>query len=186
MFLEQFIVTISIRVILIQQLILILLKEMGKEVEVTKENISIIDEELFEKEINNSNLIFNIEQTDEEVLFNYNAKNMDILKQYLNPRTNGANISPFSNKNLPKSKYNIPEEDLNRYKQVTSNLEQGQLILLAKYTTSFLQSLATKKNAWEDIKADMALKGLSGKNYVHAIGKWYEYIKYLNKNIGGL
>lgn len=141
---------------------------------------------MFEKEINSSNLIFNIEQTDEEVLFSFNAKNMDKLKMYLNPRTNGANISPFSNKNLPKSKYNIPEEDLNRYKQVTSNLEQGQLILLAKYTTDFLKSLTTNKSTWDDIKADMALKGLSGKNYVHAIGKWDEYIKYLNNSIGGL
>ena len=108
---------------------------------------------------------------------------MDELKQYLNPRTNGANISPFSNKNLPKSKYSIPEVDLNRYKELSANLGQGQLILLAKYTTSFLQSLATKKNPWENIKADMALKGLRGKEYIHSIGRWNDYISYLKKEI---
>ncbi len=106
---------------------------------------------------------------------------MDLLKQYLNPRTNGANISPFSSKNLPKSKYVISEVDLNRYKEISSKLEQGQLILLAKYTTLFLQSLATKKNSWENIKEDMALKGLKGKEYIHSIGKWEEYIKHLRK-----
>lgn len=155
----------------------------GKIIPVTKETISIIDEGLFNKEINNSSLIFNIVETDEEVLFDFNAKNIDILKQYLNPRTNGSNISPFSNKNLPKSKYSIPEVDLNGYKGISSKLEQGQLILLAKYTTSFLQSLATKKNTWENIKADMVLKGLKGKEYIHSIGEWKAYIKYLQEHL---
>ena len=51
------------------------------------------------------------------------------------------------------------------------------------FRNNFLKSLANKKNKWENIKADMALKGLNGKNYIHSIGKWGEYIKYLNKSL---
>lgn len=116
-------------------------------------------------------IIFDIEQTDSEVLFKFNAKHMSDLEQFLKPRTSGANISPFSNKNLPKNKaYKIPDEDLIPYKELVANLPQNQLILIGKYTTCFLQSLVTKKNTWENIKADMALKGLKGKEYIHSIG----------------
>ena len=109
---------------------------------------------------------------------------MERLEPFLKPKTNGASISPFSNKNLPKNKdYKIPDECLDVYKELVSKLPKNQMILLSKYTNSFLQSLVTKKNTWEDIKADMALKGLSGKNYIHSIGKWNEYISYLERNI---
>lgn len=50
-------------------------------------------------------------------------------------------------------------------------------------TNSFLQSLTTKKNTWENIKADMAVEGLKGKEYIHSIGRWNEYMNYLEKNI---
>lgn len=128
-------------------------------------------------------VIFHIEETDSEVLFRFNSKHMKDLEPYLKPKTNGADRSPFSTKNLPKTKYIIPDEDLLIYKEVIKNLPQNQLILLVKYTTSFLQSLVTKKNTWEDIKADMTLKGLHGKEYIHSIGNWDKYIKYLKKEM---
>lgn len=154
----------------------------GETVSVTKETITILDETLYEKEIAESNIIFHIEETDEEVLFRYHSKNMDKLEKYLKPKTSGASISPFSSKNLPRNKaYKIPDEDLSIYKDLTSNLAQNELILLGRYTTNFIKSLATKKNPLENIKSDMALKGIKGKDYIHSIGKWREYIDYLRK-----
>lgn len=129
-----------------------------------------------------NDIIFHIEETDEEVLFRYHAKNMDKLEKYLKPKTSGASISPFSSKNLPRNKaYKIPDEDLSIYKDLTRNLAQNELILLGRYTTNFIKSLATKKNPLENIKSDMALKGLKGKEYIHSIGKWEEYIEHLRK-----
>lgn len=129
------------------------------------------------------NIIFNIVETDSELMFRFNATDIERLESYLQPKTNGADRSPFSTKNLPKSKYIIPDKDLVEYKQITSNIPQNQLILIGKYTTLFLQALTTKKNPWDNIKADMALKGLRGKEYIHLIGKWNEYIKYLQANL---
>lgn len=129
-------------------------------------------------------IIFNIKETSEEVLFQFKAQDMGKLEKYLKPKTSGANISPFSSKNLPRNKtYKIPDEDLVVYKELVSKLPQNQLLLLGKYATSFLQSLATKKNTWENIKADMTLKGLKSREYIHSIGKWEEYVEYLERNL---
>ena len=111
---------------------------------------------------------------------------MEKLEKYLKPKTSGANISPFSSKNLPRNKtYKIPDEDLVAYKELVSKLPQNQLIALVHTTKDFIKSLATKKNTYDDIKADMALKGLKGKEYIHSIGKWSEYIEYLERNLNG-
>lgn len=129
------------------------------------------------------NVIFHIKETDLEILFRFNSKHMEILESYLKPKTSGADRSPFSTKNLPRVKYIIPDEDLLPYKEIVSKIPQNQLISLVHTTNSFLQSLVTKKSTWENIKADMTLKGLKGKEYVHNIGKWNEYIKYLKENL---
>ena len=129
-------------------------------------------------------IIHNIEEGDSEVLFRFHSKYMEQLEPYLKPRTNGASISPFSSRNLPKNKsYKIPDEDLVMYKSIVENIPQNQMICIVHTTKLFLQSLATKKNPMDKIKADMALKGLKNKEYVHSIGKWNEYIKYLQKEL---
>ena len=161
-------------------------KIKGREetVQVTKETIAIIDEKLYEDDMSSSNnIIFHIEETDSEVLFQFKAQNMEKLEKYLKPKTNGADRSPFSTKNLPKTKYNIPDEDLSRYKALMTNLSQKDILSFGLYTNNYLKSLTTKKNTWENIKSDMALKGLKGKEYIHSIGKWGEYIEYLTKEI---
>lgn len=134
----------------------------------------------------NKDTIFNINETDTEVLFQFKACNMEKLEKYLNPKTSGANISPFSSKNLPKNKgYKISDEELRLYRNIVEKLGQNRIIELTHMTNKYLKFLVSKNNKWEDIKADMALKGLSGKNYIHSIGKWDEYISYLKKEMSG-
>lgn len=159
------------------------IKNSGKSMTVTKQTISILDEVLFREELNKSEFIFNIVETDSEILFQFHSKHLKELENILNPKTYGSDRSPFSSKNLEKTKYIIPDEELEVYKVLTSKIPKNELILLAKYTTSFIQSLVTKRNSWEDIKADMVLKGLKGKEYIHSIGKWDDYIKYLESNL---
>lgn len=130
------------------------------------------------------NIIFDIEKTDTEVLFKFKAKDMNKLEEYLKPKTGGSNISPFSNKNLPKNKtYKIPDEELESYKNIVAKIPTERILTLSHMTNNFLKTLATKKNTWEDIKSDMALKGLNGKNYIHSIGKWKSYLNYLEEHL---
>ena len=129
-------------------------------------------------------IIFDIEETDTEILFKFNVDNDTKIIPLLKPKTSGANISPFSVKNLPKNKdYKIPDEDFIMYKNIFKNIPKERILTLTHRTQDFIKSFITEKNTWEDIKADMQLKGLKGKEYIHSIGKWKEYIKYLNDNL---
>ena len=134
------------------------------------------------KEINDE-LIFDIEETDSEVLFKFKHKDSDTIIPLLKPKTSSANRSPFSTKNLPKSSYDIPSEDLEAYKNITAKIPKEDILSIAHMTNNFIKSFATKKNPLENIKADMKKKGLRGREYIHSIGKWNEYIKYLEKEL---
>lgn len=136
------------------------------------------------KESFHEDIIFDIEESDSECLFKFHVKYMEQLEPILKPKTNGASISPFSTKNLPRNKaYKIPDEELKLYKNLVAKLDQKQLIGIVHSTNSFLKSLINKKMSWEDIKADMAFKGLKNKEYIHSIGKWNDYVKYLEKEL---
>lgn len=129
-------------------------------------------------------IIFDIEETDSEVLFKFNAKYDDKVIPLLKPKTNGASISPFSAKNLPRNKdFKIPDEVLKGYKNIVAKIPSERVLSINHSTNRFIKSLATKNNPIEDIKVDMALKGLKGKEYIYSIGKWDEYIKYLEENL---
>lgn len=129
-------------------------------------------------------IIFDIEESDSEVLFKFKAKYDDKVIPLLKPRTNGANISPFSTKNLPRNKsYKIPDEDLDIYKNIVAKIPRERILTLTYMINNFIKSLATKNNKYENIKADMTLKGLKGKEYIHSIGRWNDFIKYLNDHL---
>lgn len=131
-----------------------------------------------------SSVIFDIEETDEEVLFKFKYVNSDKIIPLLKPKISGSNISPFSSKNLPKNKdFKIPSEELSLYKEIVSKISPERILTLTHSTNNFIKSLATRKNPIEKIKADMKLKGLKGKEYIYSIGKWNEYIKYLKENL---
>lgn len=130
-----------------------------------------------------SSMIFDIEETDFEVLFKFKHVNSDKIIPLLKPKTSGAGISPFSSKNLPKTVYKIPDEDFIKYKNIVSKIPQNEILRITHTSNDYLKSLVTKKNTWENIKADMRLKGLKLKEYLHSIGKWDEYIKYLEENL---
>lgn len=128
-------------------------------------------------------ILFDIRDNESEILFKFHAKNMESLEPYLKPKTGGASISPFSKSNLPKIAYDIPLYDINRYKDIVKDVPKNQMVSLAHITTAFLKSLCNRKNPYEKLKNDMALKCIKGKEYIHSIGKWEEYLKYLGKEL---
>ena len=131
-------------------------------------------------------IIFDIEETDAEILFKFKYSNSDKIIPLLKPKTSGAGISPFSSKNLPRNKgYKIPDEELQSYKDILANIPENERLSIGIITNNFIKTLATKRNPMENIKADMKLKGLKGKEYIHSIGQWEKYMKYLKENVGG-
>ena len=131
-------------------------------------------------------IIFDIEETDAEILFKFKYSNSDKIIPLLKPKTSGSGISPFSSKNLPRNKdYKIPDEELQSYKDILANIPENERLSIGIITNNFIKTLATKRNPIENIKADMKLKGLKGKEYIHSIGQWEKYMKYLKENVGG-
>lgn len=151
--------------------------------ETAEKKLTTYDYEALYKDKELNKIITDISETDEEVIFKFHWDKMEKFEKYLKPRISAADRSPFSTKNLPKTSYTIPDEDLVRYKKIVQNLGRENVILVSHRTTAFIKSLVTKDNTWEDVKADMALKGLKGKDYIHSIGKWNEYVKYLEDEL---
>jgi len=129
--------------------------------------------------------ILSVRESDEEVIIQFYDKNFSKLVSYFQPLTSGASISPFSIKNLPKTKYTIPEEDLQKYNAIVEPSGLSYLAL-GHLCKEFINSLATKKRPKEVIVADMRQRGLKGKDYIHSVGLWDKYLKFVTKKVGEL
>ena len=132
---------------------------------------------------NNPELIFDIDENSSEVMFKFKYKDSDQIIPLLKPKVSAAGRSPYSSKNLPKSVYTIPDRELQSYKDITASLPRECALKVGYITNNYLKSLCKKKSSYEKMKEDMKLKMLKGKEYIHSIAKWDEYIKYLENEI---
>lgn len=135
--------------------------------------------------LNEDKTVFDIVETDEEVEFKFNAKNIELIAKYLKPQTSGADISPFSSKNLPKSSYTIPKDDLEEYLEITNSIPQSDKLLIGHITKRFMDDILLKDKLYKTInmKTDMRKKCLKNKEYIHSMNYWSKYIKYLKENL---
>ena len=145
----------------------------------------ILDQDVYESDMKKSKLIFDIEQTDSETLFKFHDKNSDKIFPFLKPSEYGSSISPFSTKNLPKCEYEIPTEDLLKYKAVLNKLNEDERLKVAHVTTQFLNDKVKNKPMYRrvDLGKEMRKQKLKSKEFIHSIGMWKEYISYLDSKL---
>lgn len=129
-------------------------------------------------------------ETDEEVEFRFKAKDIATVAELLKVKTAGANISPFSTKNLPKADVEIPTAEIERYKAVTADVQKGDLLIIHHITTDFLYGFLEKKykkleGKGFDINSDMKKMKMArmAKEYIWTKNMWNEYLDFLKKNI---
>lgn len=128
-------------------------------------------------QLSDEGIIVKVEETDKEMLIYFTDNYMNKFAKILKPSTNGAKTSPFSVDNLPKTKYKIPEKDKTDYDNIVSKLD-NKLVTMSKYNSEFLEKVNN------NYKADMKKTGIKGgKEYIHSIGKWTEYLDYLKMRI---
>ena len=60
-------------------------------------------------------------------------------------------------------------------------VKKEDMLKLGRMTNEYISTLANKKKKIEDIKAEMKLKCLKNKEYIHSIGHWTNYLKFLEK-----
>lgn len=142
------------------------------------------------RELANRNIeVRHVMETDSEIMFNFKAKDLGKFMEKVHPITLGKDINPHSTKNLPKSNYQIPKESIEDYRAAIDHIPKDGLILIKRITDKFLskqvQRFLNKKGDRVTVSEDMRKRGMSRmrKEYIHAIGLWDEYIKYLKKEI---
>ena len=142
--------------------------------------------ELVEKEI-----LVSAEVLDIEVFFEFKADQIDYIAKLVKAKTNGAKISPFSTKNLPREPYKIPDKDMKLYKEsikdfptVTRDMGKGPIevpdgLLIKRLNKQFDEIIAATQKSGFDVNKDRRTKGLKPKEYIHQMGMWQQYCDYL-------
>lgn len=106
-------------------------------------------------------------------------KDLDKVATIIKPRTSGAKIKWCDKRNLPKIEYNIPEEDINKLSKITSKLSKTEKMHFMKRCNSEFLEYITNNNF--DAKVEMKKSRLDTKEYIHSIGLWGKYIKFISK-----
>lgn len=129
-------------------------------------------------------------ETDEEVIFRFKPKDIEAVATLLKAKTNGASISPFSKRNLPKANVEIPSDQIEKYKAVIADVQKDDLLLISKLTDAFLANILSKKYRKElgrkfDYQSEMKKMKMSRmkKEYIYSKNMWEEYLTYLKKGI---
>ena len=156
----------------------------GQTIHTVRTYYSPIDEELCQNDLAaNNHIIFDIEVTDKEVLFKFKHKDMETLEEILKPCTIACNRSPFSNKNLPKSDYAIPDEDLEEYANIVRDIPKEDLIQLVHISNRFINGMAKNQKQVDALKEEKKKLRMKPKEFIHYKGKWNEYLEYIKEEI---
>lgn len=122
--------------------------------------------------------VFDEEVTDAEVLFKFHSKYIETVAQMLDAFTVGANVSPFSSRNLKKNEYKIPEEDLAEYKAIIAKVPKLEMLKIKSITQTFLNITFSR-----DVSGEMRMLGMKSKEFIHYKGEWKSYLKYLGEKL---
>lgn len=156
----------------------------GQTVHTVRTYYKPVDKDLFQSELaSGDHIIFDVELTDEEVLFKFKYRNMDVLEDILKPSTISCKRSPFSNKNLPKSDYVIPDEDLEDYMRIIRNIPKEDLIQLVHISNRFIDSMAKNKKQVDALKEEKKRLRMKPKEFIHYKDKWDEYLTYIKEEL---
>ena len=123
-----------------------------------------------------------VQEGQNEATIFFDVKDMDFFASELKAKTMGKNIRPFSSKNLPKSDYVIPDEDLIKYKKAIANVSKDDLIKIHRIQEEFCKKVLSKKLKIKDIFKDMKKEKMyrQKKEYIHSKGYWDDFVTYLS------
>lgn len=149
-------------------------------------NNKIYDYENFYEKLLSTNILFGIEETDSEVLWKFKDKDIKLMAEVMQAQTSGADISPFSTRNLPKVKYEINNDDLREYKKITNQISEGNFLIISQLTNRFMSEIMSKSKAYKgknlkEIQKKKMIK--SKKEFIHSEGFWDKYIQFLRENM---
>ena len=113
------------------------------------------------------------------MLFKFNAKYDDKIIPLLKPRTNGSNISPFSTKNLPKTRHEVQSEKLSIYKNIINRIDRKDSIIITKINNKFLKQIDKNGELIRKIHS-LNIKLIE---YLEMINRLDEYLAFLSEEV---
>lgn len=116
-----------------------------------------------------------------ETIIYFKDKNMEYIASKVCPKTNGCKIMPLSVKNLPKGRYEIPESDLKDYKDAIYGVDD--MLKISYLNSEFNKIIQKNKGKSFNIKIETKKVMLKKKEFIHSIGMWDEYVKFLKKEL---
>ena len=124
------------------------------------------------------------EESGEDVLIWFHESDLKKIATLVKPKTAGAKIQPFSVKNFPSAAYKIPEADEAKYSALTKSLSKADKLKYGKlwpkeFDSEIIKKMG-KKYKLDKIRDD---SGLSNKAFIHSIGLWEDYLKFVKKRI---
>lgn len=128
-------------------------------------------------------IIFDFEQDDFETFFKFKAKYIDVVAEIMGAKTSGANISPFAVSNLPKSKFKLPEEELERYKGIIKDINKDNMLLIKTIYNDFNDVIYKKMGKNYNINQEKKKLMLKNKEFIYKIGLWEDFLIFLEKEI---
>ena len=127
---------------------------------------------------------FKYEETDEEVIITFREYDLDEMAKLIKPKTAGANIDPYSSKNLPRAEYKIPEEDSDKLTALIEDLDKVDKMHIVKSCVKDFDNVIQKKKGKKfNLEDDRENSGLKPKVYIHYIGMWDEFLEYVGKEV---
>lgn len=136
--------------------------------------------------------IFDYDESDEEAMFHFLATDIEPVATLMKASTFGANISPWSSRNLPKNKYIvIPEDEIARYKEIIGRLDKSDSLIIKKVNSEFMDEILAKKLRPKgtrkpyDYKSEMKSLKLSRqmKEYIWHKDMWEDYLAFIDDKI---
>lgn len=123
-------------------------------------------------------LILDIDYTDCEMAFCFNAGDLGAFQPFISPKTYGSNILPFSSRNLPRTHYKIPKCDNDKYKAIVMDLYSDAPLMIAKVIKDYINTITVDGTGGNVAKKRMCL---GNKEFIHKIGLWDEFLNLLEQ-----
>lgn len=152
-------------------------KTTGRKLE---ENSSVSINAIYQK-LESMGVIMDIVELDSEILFKFKNDLLPIIAETMGAKTKGAYIKPLSIRNLPRESYIIPKEDMDLYKEAISNFQNKSPLNISYITKKFLKKVGDNKGSNYDVQYEQRKSKLKNKQFIHSIGKWRDYIDFLNQ-----
>lgn len=117
-----------------------------------------------------------------DYLLFFSENDLDKIAEIVQPRTSGAKIKPFSDKNLPKVPYTIPEKDNKKFNAMVEDMDKiTKMQFIRRVCYDFDPIIQEKKGKKYDLISERKKSRLKPKMFIHSIGMWDDFIEFVKQ-----